>query len=102
MRLDHFLLSPRVSDRLVDAGVDRWPRGQVNASDHAPTWTMLDPLDPSCVNHELIKSKSLETRGARVLSRSFAKTRQAPGRNCHQERRAICSSARITTYAEII
>ena len=42
MRLDHFLLSPKVSDRLVDGGVDRWPRGLVNASDHAPTWIMLD------------------------------------------------------------
>ncbi len=42
MRLDHFLLSPKVSDRLVDGGVDRWARGQVNASDHAPTWIMLD------------------------------------------------------------
>jgi exonuclease III len=37
MRLDHFLLSPKGADRLVDGGVDRWARGQVNASDHAPT-----------------------------------------------------------------
>jgi len=36
MRLDHFLLSPNLSDRLVDGGVDRWARGQENASDHAP------------------------------------------------------------------
>jgi exodeoxyribonuclease-3 len=42
MRLDHFLLSPKVADRLVDGGVDRWARGQVNASDHALTWIMLD------------------------------------------------------------
>ena len=42
MRLDHFLLSPNLSVRLVDGGVDRWARGQVNASDHAPTWIMLD------------------------------------------------------------
>jgi exodeoxyribonuclease-3 len=42
MRLDHFLLSPKVSDRLVDGGVDRWVRGQANASDHAPTGIMLD------------------------------------------------------------
>ena len=42
MRLDHFLLSPKLSDRLVDGGVDRWARGQENASDHAPTWIMLD------------------------------------------------------------
>jgi exodeoxyribonuclease III len=42
MRLDHFLLSPNLSDRLVDGGVDRWARGQENASDHAPAWIMLD------------------------------------------------------------
>jgi exonuclease III len=42
MRLDHFLLSPNLSVRLVD-GVDRWAaRGQENASDHAPTWIMFD------------------------------------------------------------
>src|SRR6266581_3275015 len=42
MRLDHFLLSPEMSERLVDGGVDRWVRGEVNASDHAPAWIMLD------------------------------------------------------------
>ena len=42
MRLDHFLLSPTLSERLVDGGVDRWARGQENASDHAPAWIMLD------------------------------------------------------------
>ena len=31
-----------LSDRLVDGGVDRWARGQENASDHAPTWITLD------------------------------------------------------------
>ncbi len=43
MRLDHFLLSKKISDRLVDGGVDRWARGQENASDHAPAWIVLDP-----------------------------------------------------------
>jgi len=38
MRLDHVLLSPDVSKRLVDGGVDRWMRGEENASDHAPAW----------------------------------------------------------------
>jgi exodeoxyribonuclease III len=42
MRLDHFLLSPNLSDRLVDGGIDRWARGQENASDHAPVWLVLD------------------------------------------------------------
>ncbi len=42
MRLDHFLLSPKISKRLVDGGVDRWVREEVNASDHAPAWIVLD------------------------------------------------------------
>jgi hypothetical protein len=35
-------------------------------------------LYKSRVNHEFIKSKPLGTRAARVLSRTYAKTRQAP------------------------
>jgi exonuclease III len=42
MRLDHFLLSPTVCERLVHGGVDRWVRGEENASDHAPSWIVLD------------------------------------------------------------
>jgi exodeoxyribonuclease III len=42
MRLDHFLLSPEMSERLLDGGVDRWVRGEVKASDHAPAWIVLD------------------------------------------------------------
>ena len=41
-RIDHLLLSPQVADRLQAAGVDRWARGQEKASDHAPTWILLD------------------------------------------------------------
>ena len=43
MRLDHFLLSPTMSERLVHGAVDRWVRGEENASDHAPAWILLDP-----------------------------------------------------------
>jgi exodeoxyribonuclease III len=44
MRLDHLLLSPKskLGPVLVDAGVDRWARGEDNASDHAPAWIVLD------------------------------------------------------------
>jgi exodeoxyribonuclease-3 len=42
MRLDHILLSPAISGRLIDGGVDRWVRGEENASDHAPAWVKLD------------------------------------------------------------
>jgi exodeoxyribonuclease-3 len=42
MRLDHLLLSPEMSARLIGGGVDRWVRGEENASDHAPAWVSLD------------------------------------------------------------
>ena len=42
MRLDHFLLSPTLSKKLKHGGVDRWVRGEPNASDHAPAWISLD------------------------------------------------------------
>lgn len=41
LRLDHFLLSPPVAERLADAGVDRDVRGREGASDHAPVWIRL-------------------------------------------------------------
>jgi exodeoxyribonuclease-3 len=41
-RIDHLLLSPQAADRLADAGVDKDYRGREKASDHAPTWIVLD------------------------------------------------------------
>jgi exodeoxyribonuclease III len=41
MRLDHLLLSPQVLPLLIDGGIDRWVRGEDNASDHAPAWITL-------------------------------------------------------------
>jgi exodeoxyribonuclease-3 len=38
MRLDHFLLSPDLADRLVGSNVGRRERGGESASDHAPVW----------------------------------------------------------------
>lgn len=40
-RIDHLLCSPEAADRLRDAGVDKWARGEEKASDHAPTWVQL-------------------------------------------------------------
>jgi exodeoxyribonuclease-3 len=40
-RIDHLLCSPEAADRLVDASVDKWARGEEKASDHAPTWVEL-------------------------------------------------------------
>lgn len=41
LRIDHFLLSPSLASRLVDAGVDRFVRGWEKTSDHAPVWIKL-------------------------------------------------------------
>jgi exodeoxyribonuclease-3 len=41
LRIDHLLLNPLLKSQLVDAGVDKWVRGQLGASDHAPTWVRL-------------------------------------------------------------
>lgn len=41
LRIDHLLLSPRAADRLLEAGVDRGPRGAEKASDHTPVWCSL-------------------------------------------------------------
>ena len=41
LRIDHFLLSPSIANRLVDAQVDRQVRGWEKTSDHAPVWIEL-------------------------------------------------------------
>jgi exodeoxyribonuclease-3 len=41
LRIDHFLLSPDLSERLIGAGVNRDVRGWEKSSDHAPVWIEL-------------------------------------------------------------
>ncbi|CAA9506197.1 MAG: Exodeoxyribonuclease III [uncultured Segetibacter sp.] len=41
LRIDHFLLSPHLSRRLIAAGVDTSVRGWEKSSDHAPVWIEL-------------------------------------------------------------
>ena len=41
IRIDHILLSPRLADRLVEAGIDRDERGRTQPSDHVPVWCVL-------------------------------------------------------------
>lgn len=41
LRIDHFLLSPKVEKRLLEAGVDKEVRGWEKTSDHAPVWIKL-------------------------------------------------------------
>jgi len=42
LRIDHLLLNATLAPCLVEAGVDRWVRGEEKASDHAPAWVRLD------------------------------------------------------------
>jgi exodeoxyribonuclease III len=42
IRIDHMLLSPQASDRLVSAGIDRHVRTWEKPSDHVPVWVDLD------------------------------------------------------------
>ena len=41
LRLDHLLVSPDLLPCLRIGGVDRWVRGESEASDHAPAWIEL-------------------------------------------------------------
>ncbi|RTY89826.1 exodeoxyribonuclease III [Flavobacterium sp. GT3R68] len=41
LRIDHFLLSPKLDKRLIAAGVNRDVRGWEKSSDHAPVWIEL-------------------------------------------------------------
>lgn len=41
LRIDHFLLSPKLAKKLKAAGVDREVRGWEKTSDHAPVWIEL-------------------------------------------------------------
>jgi exodeoxyribonuclease-3 len=46
LRIDHFLLSPTIAPRLVDAQVDREVRGWDKTSDHAPVWIEIADKAP--------------------------------------------------------
>lgn len=41
IRIDHFLLSPAITDRLTDCVIDRGPRGEEQPSDHTPVIVTL-------------------------------------------------------------
>lgn len=44
LRIDHFLLSPQLAPRLINAQVDKNVRGWEKSSDHAPVWIELNDL----------------------------------------------------------
>lgn len=45
LRIDHFLLSPDLKDRLVSGGVSREVRGWEKTSDHAPVWIEIKDIE---------------------------------------------------------
>ena len=42
LRIDHLLLSPQASDRLIDVGIDSYVRAWEKPSDHVPVWADFD------------------------------------------------------------
>lgn len=42
LRIDHLLLSPFATDRVLACDIDKTPRGKERASDHTPIWCELD------------------------------------------------------------
>ena len=42
IRIDHFLLTPKCADLLIDVGIDSYVRGADKPSDHVPVWLELD------------------------------------------------------------
>lgn len=61
LRLDHFLLNPKVATRLKTAEVDKHVRGWEGSSDHAPVWIELADHDLPPLKGDLTKEiKSAE------------------------------------------
>jgi exodeoxyribonuclease-3 len=42
IRIDHILLSPQASDRLITCDIDKTPRGKEKPSDHTPVWCEIE------------------------------------------------------------
>lgn len=47
LRIDLLLISPQATDRLIGSNVDKTPRAEDKASDHAPVWCQLKTLTKS-------------------------------------------------------
>jgi exodeoxyribonuclease-3 len=42
VRIDHFLLSAAIAERLIDVKIDRTERNRANPSDHAPVIAIIE------------------------------------------------------------
>jgi exodeoxyribonuclease-3 len=56
-----------------DAGVDRWVRGEPHASDHAPTWVVLD-LDGRAANAKKTAVKKTAMKKTAMKKTAMKKT----------------------------
>jgi exodeoxyribonuclease III len=72
LRIDHLLLNPELAPRLVAAGVDRWVRGEVKASDHAPTWIELADSAGGTKAKSVARAKSAAPRKRAATSKKGA------------------------------
>ncbi|WEA01771.1 DNA ligase D [Mucilaginibacter sp. SJ] len=69
LRLDHFLLNPKIAGRLKTAQVDKHVRGWEGSSDHAPVWIEL-------ADHDLPKNDQAKQTG-RAMNSQLTKATKA-------------------------
>jgi exodeoxyribonuclease-3 len=73
LRIDHLLLNHALAPRLRSAGVDRWVRGLPGASDHAPTWIVLDAAPgKTAAKKRAVKKHAVKKRAAQKVSPATA------------------------------
>jgi hypothetical protein len=58
LRLDHFLLNKKVTNRLVAATADKHVRGWQGSSDHAPVWIELAEQDAPRTKNKTMKKET--------------------------------------------
>jgi exodeoxyribonuclease-3 len=57
LRIDHFLLSPAVAQRLTAADVDSFVRAREKPSDHAPVWVEISDESPQKPRTRIAKTR---------------------------------------------
>jgi exodeoxyribonuclease-3 len=72
LRIDHFLLSPKVARRLTAAGVDREVRGWEKASDHAPVWIELKETARRVKPAAKVPSKNVKKKSVKKTTKKTA------------------------------
>ena len=81
LRIDHLLLNAALAPTLREAGVDRWVRGLPGASDHAPTWVLLDAAETA----RAATARSTGTRARKTTGRAPKKAADKPAAKAAKE-----------------